>query len=188
MQSRKVASGTVDENRTQSSHSEPNQQREAPQASMPSPSNPQASSSTEPKLACVRSDPTLPDIFSRIHPNGLPRSSVLHIVSCTTSSEVSSWNKECAGEGGCMRTWEDALSPIQLARPPILRAVRALDNLDPIPSLKVQIPVRLRGKVVQRHDVLHSRLGLGLEWWRRWGSLLGDRCCGRGHARAWRGR
>lgn len=66
-------------------------------------------------------------------------------------------------------TREHALSTVQTTGPPILGAVRALDDLDAIANLEVKITLGLRGKVEQCDDVVH-RLGLGLEsrrWWRR---------------------
>ena len=83
-------------------------------------------------------------------------------------------NQPTRGEA-IRRTWKHALPPIQPPRPPILRAVRPFHNLDPVPRLEVQIALRLRLKVVQRHDILRRRLRLRLERRRRGRGLLRER-------------
>lgn len=80
-------------------------------------------------------------------------------------------------KGKWLHTREHARSTVQTTGPPVLGAVRALKNLDAIANFEVEVAVGLRGKIVQRDDVVHRR-GFGLERRRwRWRTLRCRGCC-----------
>jgi hypothetical protein len=97
-------------------------------------------------------------------------------------------------KGRWQHTGEHARSAVQTTGPPVLRAIRALKNLDAIANSEVEVAVGLRGKIVQRDDVVYRR-GFGLErrGWRRCTlRCRGSGCCccpkgggGRGRGGVW---